>query len=544
MMALKYCYCQSDDWDYSIECCGVPVKKPELCPGSRWFHFKCLNFDQALCEKYIKKFYCRDCCLKYNRKITYYKKYESIMTDDFKELRTVVQEASSARDSLPLNVVNNSQRVEAAAIEEQRESPSNVGVNDKASGSNERSNENEKENLNEDNGDDDQGDSSESDNEISEDGSSSESDNENSDEEDESDDDGDSSESDNEGSDKEDEDDNNENSSPGDNENSGEGNENDNNEDSSPGDNENSNRQKENTGDTNRGNVAGTSRSSRNDWFRVDKLVKLGWHDDTDERMWLVRWEGYSSKDDTWIPESHLGSCKQMVDEELKKLNLPLSNLRPVHGCNVRDKTIPVNIANWVTSARVLEIIRMYKSVPQYKSDVPIIDLDDKVLDKLPTQDTVYLVSLESHLYVIYCQVSRKCAWISDGLGLAFKKPHIVPILSRRMKVKLRPVDCNLQKRADHCGASAAAIALEMIRQLKDPQAVLSQVICFPHSTYEKIVDRMHKRPSASHSGWQSIHTQETRRFCTSCNSFSVSKNADRRILFMHQRKCQGFKRT
>lgn len=288
------------------------------------------------------------------------------------------------------------------------------------------------------------------------------------------------------------------------------------------------------------GSAAPSPQIPHRDWYQVEKLVRVGWPDESTERMWLVRWTGFTYQDDIWIAEKYLGSCKAMIDAEATKLGLPLSTLLPVHGCNVRDRSVPVNIAIWVTSARVLDTIRMYRSVPQYRTDLPIIALNGKFLKELPCQNTIYLVSLDSHLYVVYYQVSLKFAWISDGLDLAFKRPSIVPKLSKRLRMRLRSVDCNLQKRVDHCGASAAAIAPEMIRLLKDPSGLLSQSIEFPHSTYEKLVHRIHQGPSASPSGWRSIEHQETRKYCDSCDSFSISKNRDRRVLFRHQRACPG----
>lgn len=484
-----FCYCKGQVNSSLIECCGVPERRANLCPGRRWFHFKCLNFDIELASKYINKFYCKDCSLKYKKKTEYYNKYKSLMTDNYDELRPKTIVSSTSNSSQLDNEDNNS--TDSSDDTEVVETRS-VSDNDNNDDSDDSINDafviaiegNIDEETSEDNGTRDL-------------------------------------------------DDNEENNSS----NIFNGRDN--------GDNDDENDDDTHLASGCDNNSNGSSANNdTNDWHRVEKLVKVGWDDNTNERMWLVRWEGYTSKEDTWFLESRLSCCKDMIDAEARKLNLPPSKLRNVHGCNIRETAVPVNVANWVTSTRVIEIIRMFKAVPQYKSDIPIVALDDGPLDKLPDQDTVYLVSLECHLYVVYCLVLKRFAWISDGLGLAFKESHVVSTLAKRLKMQLKPINCRLQKKADHCGASAAAITLEMIRLLKNPTKVLDGLIEFPHATYEKLVDKLHHGPSVSHSGWQPIHTLETRRYCQYCKTFSVSKNADRRILFMHQRKCKDVKRT
>ena len=53
--------------------------------------------------------------------------------------------------------------------------------------------------------------------------------------------------------------------------------------------------------------------------YEVEKLIDI-YMKKNNERKFLVRWKGYSSKHDTWEPEKHL-NCKELINAFLKKLD-------------------------------------------------------------------------------------------------------------------------------------------------------------------------------------------------------------------------------
>lgn len=274
--------------------------------------------------------------------------------------------------------------------------------------------------------------------------------------------------------------------------------------------------------------------------FKVKALVVPA-YSDYNERMWLVHWEGYDDeKDFTWELESSLKECVEMINERAEDYGLTTSSLPEVMGgCNLANTDVQFNKDNWVTVKRVCSVISMYRGAVQYASQVPVIGLNGSWIKDKPTRDTLYILPYISHFYVVYYRASLKMAYISDGLGLCTRDPAILKDLGRRLGLRLVAVRSSIQQKVDHCGAAAVAIALEMLRVLKDPEAKLGDEITFGHATYSKLVDQMHKMPSASNGGWKSISERQRFRYCQYCHEEKFPMKADPRKLRMHERQCK-----
>ncbi|KAK6635845.1 hypothetical protein RUM44_001099 [Polyplax serrata] len=66
--------------------------------------------------------------------------------------------------------------------------------------------------------------------------------------------------------------------------------------------------------------------------YEVHKLLDV-YFKKNGEREFLVRWKGYSAKDDTWEPERHL-NCTELINEYMKKCdeakNFNIRDMRPI----------------------------------------------------------------------------------------------------------------------------------------------------------------------------------------------------------------------
>lgn len=51
--------------------------------------------------------------------------------------------------------------------------------------------------------------------------------------------------------------------------------------------------------------------------YEVSRIIDVHFKNNG-KREFLVRWKGYSAKDDTWEPEEHL-NCKDLINAYLKK---------------------------------------------------------------------------------------------------------------------------------------------------------------------------------------------------------------------------------
>lgn len=275
-------------------------------------------------------------------------------------------------------------------------------------------------------------------------------------------------------------------------------------------------------------------------YYAVEKFVDVASGRTPSRRRWLVKWRGYGTKHNTWESESDLIYCKALIAATAKRWDLPPpSNPILVSGSNLRSELVPPNIDNWVTLSFVRDVLQIYRSAPQYDKVLPVELLETNDLTVPPVQDVLYLLTFESHIYVAYCFCSRKFALVSDGLGLSSIDRRVKRRLAIQLKLKVRSVDCRLQKRVDYCGASAVAICLEMLRQIRTDTDVLEEPISFPAKTFQSIIRRMHKFPSSSLSGWKPIGSLSTRKYCDVCKVFSVPLNADPRRMQQHKRvKC------
>lgn len=94
--------------------------------------------------------------------------------------------------------------------------------------------------------------------------------------------------------------------------------------------------------------------SDEGEWFVVDKILDAKLEDKTVK--YLIRWEGYTSDDDTWEPEGNLskGIIKEYWDEALKSgkvdLRKQLKSHLPAQKPKKKKEVEPtLSINDWMT---------------------------------------------------------------------------------------------------------------------------------------------------------------------------------------------------
>ena len=86
----------------------------------------------------------------------------------------------------------------------------------------------------------------------------------------------------------------------------------------------------------------------------------------------------------------------------------------------------------------------------------------------------ILILLYNGHYYVL--ATCNQKVWLADGVNYAQGTPDLLEIIKRSLKIKeIIALPYLFQQYTDHCGASAALIALEFIRQLKGNQTIIEQ---------------------------------------------------------------------
>ncbi|EEB18460.1 chromobox protein, putative [Pediculus humanus corporis] len=100
--------------------------------------------------------------------------------------------------------------------------------------------------------------------------------------------------------------------------------------------------------------------------YEVEKLIDI-YMKKNNERKFLVRWKGYSSKHDTWEPEKHL-NCKELINAFLKKLDKkdkPPSSVRNSKRKIIKPNVIQFGNVNTKKSSRLKRMPRLSYYEPE-----------------------------------------------------------------------------------------------------------------------------------------------------------------------------------
>jgi len=124
-------------------------------------------------------------------------------------------------------------------------------------------------------------------------------------------------------------------------------------------------------------------------------------------RKFFVKWKKYSSRYNSWEPEKNLDGCLDLLQQYLKRKNLPLSTMTGLLGAAGHVK---FNRSNWITMDRIVKTVNGLKNIGSYKSSLEVSPWDGS-LDR----DRILLLDHDSHCYVICYLSGQSLGYIADG---------------------------------------------------------------------------------------------------------------------------------
>lgn len=241
------------------------------------------------------------------------------------------------------------------------------------------------------------------------------------------------------------------------------------------------------------------------------------------QTVYLVKWKNYSEKFNSWeTEECFLGAIETLNQYQLDH-DLPLT-------VQTNNDEQPANKLNEVYPNKVINYIEAFKRLQQYRCD----HVQIKQLIEKPNKETniIYIYLFEGHYYII-ANLKEKMI-LADGANHGTNiKEHVKKLFGRKPVI----TTFKQQKGTDHCGSSAIAITLELIRLAKRGELPGEQEeIRVPQGLLRNLVNELHPHstnPLNEGKGRVLINNQ-FRFKCKHCNKTCKSRPG----LMSHETKC------
>ena len=143
--------------------------------------------------------------------------------------------------------------------------------------------------------------------------------------------------------------------------------------------------------------------------------------------------------------------------------------------------------------------------------------------------DKIYFLKHGPHCYVLLYIAKENKAFIADGSNTFRTDQKIANEIKARLGVRLISVPFNQQLKIDHCGSSAVAIAVGLIKLHRE--GVKYKELTCPKSVQNRLVKRMHKKKSKALD--KELH--ETRLICEICGK--TYRQTEGRKMWAHRWK-------
>lgn len=225
-------------------------------------------------------------------------------------------------------------------------------------------------------------------------------------------------------------------------------------------------------------------------------------------------------------------NCFAIVDRYCRQNKLAPTTLVNLGGADL-EVGIPHNSENWVTVDDVLRAISHYKNLDSYRLDIPIEGITDKRKGKLEG-DHVLVLLMDSHFYTVLYTHKSRAGFCADAGNLARSSRTVKDKIQRRLDILIRPLKFVKGTRADHCGASAATICLELLRLHKRGQLDLKTELDAAPALYQKLKTSLHKARSVGTTAPSNIKEVKKVWACKMC---SYRSRSGRRGLGLHMRQ-------
>lgn len=211
-------------------------------------------------------------------------------------------------------------------------------------------------------------------------------------------------------------------------------------------------------------------------------------------RQFRVRY--LSNNELQWFKESDLTSCPIPLEAFCATKNIPMPKFildMKQNGTFGNILKTGSNPKNWVTLHKIIEAVAKFG---RKNSPLP------QILTSLGTKTAIYILGLGNHCLVILHLPSTRTAYISDGQSAFLKDRDFRRICFSYLKgisfINFLPYLS--QKAIDHCGSSAAGIAIEFQRALstgaipatiRSSATVINRIRKFLHPFRSKAVNRL-----------------------------------------------------
>lgn len=256
-------------------------------------------------------------------------------------------------------------------------------------------------------------------------------------------------------------------------------------------------------------------------------------------RYYLVKFKHHGPEWNLWTHECDISH--EALDKYCARAKLPRVKLVESGAASQQEQGTP----NMVSADRVVHLINSKRTMYAYRDDA--IQVQQWIGQPVDVAAKNILVLLyESHYYVI--ATCRGSVYVADGTNDCKTNAPLLAKIRRSLRLcnnkPLITLTYLFQQYADHCGASAALIGLELIRQLKGPTGCIDEdaqvrTIEPPPALRRQFVERLHKYPSEyepamDEQGNVLQLTEIMRKRCQYCQRFYPK----RQHLLMHERKC------
>lgn len=247
-------------------------------------------------------------------------------------------------------------------------------------------------------------------------------------------------------------------------------------------------------------------------------LEILDHKDSSDGRLYHVLWKVDASK--SWVHQDQC-RCIGLINQYLKSKNLP--TMTDKYGADDDEIT-----ANWMTVPKVFEYIAKYDRV-RVKKHITITESEGH----LPTEDAILIMPYWNHLFVgLYLSE----IYISDGGNLS-REIDVEKLLKEELgtTINFDIIDFKDQRAGDHCGSSAACIAIELKRIYQDLE-FMPKTISSSKWMQNQIIRANHKMRSTKTYPNLDIRNQIVEKRCPNCNKLYRERS---KIRFRaHVRRC------
>lgn len=242
--------------------------------------------------------------------------------------------------------------------------------------------------------------------------------------------------------------------------------------------------------------------------------------------QYKVRWAkaGY---DDSWIDSDDCQGCITKINQFRQSRKL---TLLPVPVGASSSRLAKYNENNWITIDQILADVKIYDML-KHKDNIDIRQFHGQLGDS----DSIFIACIGSHAFVMLYIREKDLIYLSDGGNQYLAKEKTSRKVRRKIgrPIRIIAIPFHQQRSIDHCGSSAAVLALEYKRIYQTLQ--IPDTIQVPKWMQERIIQKEHKDVSEPLKEWLPIDKLSCNK-CSNCGRIFRERNKTRFV--NHQSRC------